>query len=387
MEDNALIQRLLFSGEGDALDFKLRQYEFENADDDKKSDLLKDILAFSNAWRTTTAYILIGVRDNPREVVGLDRNIDDSRLQQFINGKTNRPLQFSYRTIEYSGKTVGLYTIPVQDRPTYIARRFGKVKADTVYVRRGSSTTEVKPDEIAKMGSVDTAAQTHSPRLSIKLIDPEGDLTPIDVLKIRYTDFVLDLEEDEILPDFPTENFKYLLPESERHNKDYYRELVQYICEQESLASLRLEIENTGDMFADNVNIFLSFPSSKGFGIGTKESLLDIPSPDSRYRGYYAHDVQSQITYRSERGIVTAIFSIGKIQAGEKITTRRLYLFRPPEWLTEIKIRVLSDQLRSPIELTIPALIEIEQQQLTMYDIDNFAYSAIEKKVRQAEHQ
>jgi hypothetical protein len=387
MEDDTLIQRLLFSGEGDSLDFKLRQYEFENADDDKKSDLLKDILAFSNAWRTTSAYILIGVRDSPREIVGLDRNIDDSRLQQFINGKTNRPVQFSYRTIDYNGKTIGLYTVPVQERPTYIARRFGKVKAETVYVRRGSSTSEAKPDEIAKMGSADTATSPHSPKLSITLIDPDREQTSIEVLKINYTDFVLNLEEDEVLPDFPTENFKYSLPEEERHNKDYYRELVPYICEQESLASFKLEIENTGDMFADNIRIFLSVPSSEGFRIGTQESLLDLPSPDSRYPGYYLHDIQSQITFRSENSAVVAIFSVGKIQAGEKISTQRLFLFRPPECLTEIKIRILADQLRSPIELTIPSSITIEQQELTIYDIDKFMYSAIEKKIREAEEQ
>ena len=28
-----------------------------------KSDLLKDVLAFVNSWRRTTAYVLIGVRE------------------------------------------------------------------------------------------------------------------------------------------------------------------------------------------------------------------------------------------------------------------------------------------------------------------------------------
>ncbi|MEK8042969.1 ATP-binding protein, partial [Burkholderia contaminans] len=98
MEDDFLIERLLYSSEGDALDFKLQQYPFENADDDSKSSLLKDILAFANAWRTTTAYIVIGVRDGSKEVVGLDNDIDDSRLQQFVNAKVNRPIQFGYRS-------------------------------------------------------------------------------------------------------------------------------------------------------------------------------------------------------------------------------------------------------------------------------------------------
>ncbi|WP_322101788.1 ATP-binding protein [Paraburkholderia sp. J41] len=157
MEDDYLIERLLYSGEGDTLDFKLQQYPFEGADDDSKSSLLKDILAFANAWRTTTAYILIGVRDGSKEIVGLDNDIDDSRLQQFVNGKVNRPIQFGYRTLEFRGQKLGLFTIPPQDRPFYSVKSFGKVKAGTVYLRRGSSTAEANPDEIAKMGEFASA--------------------------------------------------------------------------------------------------------------------------------------------------------------------------------------------------------------------------------------
>ncbi|MCA8075986.1 AlbA family DNA-binding domain-containing protein [Burkholderia cepacia] len=157
MEDDFLIERLLYSGEGDALDFKLQQYPFENADDDSKSSLLKDILAFANAWRTTTAYIVIGVRDGSKEVVGLDNDIDDSRLQQFVNAKVNRPIQFAYRSVDFRGQTIGLFTIPPQARPFYSPKGFGKVRAGIVYVRRGSSTAEASPEEIAKMGESDSA--------------------------------------------------------------------------------------------------------------------------------------------------------------------------------------------------------------------------------------
>ncbi|WP_186178597.1 AlbA family DNA-binding domain-containing protein [Burkholderia gladioli] len=165
MEDEYLIERLLYSGEGDTLDFKLQQYPFEGADDDNRSSLLKDILAFANGWRTVTAYILIGVRDGSKEIVGLDKDIDDSRLQQFVNGKVNRPIQFGYRSLEFRGKKLGLFTIPPQDRPFYSMKAFGKVKAGTVYVRRGSSTAEAKPEEIAKMGA-SASAQAHSDKVN-----------------------------------------------------------------------------------------------------------------------------------------------------------------------------------------------------------------------------
>ncbi|MCK4165527.1 ATP-binding protein [Ralstonia pseudosolanacearum] len=187
MDDKDLIDTLLYRGEGDALDFKLQQYEFENADDDKKSSLLKDILAFANAWRDGVAYILIGIRDGTREVIGLDKDIDDSRLQQFVNGKLNRPLHFSYRSVEYEGHTLGLYTIPVQERPVYATRNFGKVKADTVYVRRGSSTAEAKPEEIARMGAA-ASVHVHVPKLQIRLVKLDEDSTPLESLEQTIVD-------------------------------------------------------------------------------------------------------------------------------------------------------------------------------------------------------
>ncbi len=61
--DTELIEHLLHEDEGVELDFKQEQYPFNNADDAAKSELLKDILAFVNAWRRSTAYILIGVEE------------------------------------------------------------------------------------------------------------------------------------------------------------------------------------------------------------------------------------------------------------------------------------------------------------------------------------
>ena len=43
--------------------------------------MLKDILAFANSWRTTTAYILVGVEEvmgGRSNVVGYRRHLDDA---------------------------------------------------------------------------------------------------------------------------------------------------------------------------------------------------------------------------------------------------------------------------------------------------------------------
>ena len=61
--NNSLFEQLLYAEEGDALDFKQEQYAFVRATDEEKSEIVKDILGFANAWKRSTAYILIGVKD------------------------------------------------------------------------------------------------------------------------------------------------------------------------------------------------------------------------------------------------------------------------------------------------------------------------------------
>lgn len=137
------VEALLLEGESTTLDFKREQYRFIGAADAEKSELLKDTLAFANAFRRTDAYILIGVEDVPGSramVVGLASHIDDATLQQFVNTKTNRPVEFSYSAIEFDGRPIGIIHIPLQQRPVYLMKDFGKLEKEKVYLRRGSST-------------------------------------------------------------------------------------------------------------------------------------------------------------------------------------------------------------------------------------------------------
>ena len=93
--DHDLIESLLFEEEGVELDLKRDQYKFAKANDEEKSELLKDILAFANAWRRSDAFILIGVQEvkgDRSNVVEISDLLDDAAVQQFVNSKTNRPV-------------------------------------------------------------------------------------------------------------------------------------------------------------------------------------------------------------------------------------------------------------------------------------------------------
>ncbi len=137
-----LLEQLLREAEGPALDFKRDQYPFDGAADELKSELLKDILAFANAWRRSDAYIVIGVEETDgvcTAVVGVASHLEDANLQQFVSAKAQRPVHFAYHAVEYQGKQLGMIHIPLQQRPCFVRRRFGRVESGTVYVRRGSA--------------------------------------------------------------------------------------------------------------------------------------------------------------------------------------------------------------------------------------------------------
>src|SRR5437764_9294446 len=158
--ESRLFERLLYEEESTALDFKKEQYRFVKATDEEKSELLKDILGFANAWRRSEGYILIGVEDvrgGRANVVGIPAtdHLDDHSVQQFVNNLTNRPVRFHYEAFGFEGKQVGIIRIDEQTRPIYLKKDYGKLKKNEVYVRRGSSTDPRKPaslDEIAQMG-------------------------------------------------------------------------------------------------------------------------------------------------------------------------------------------------------------------------------------------
>lgn len=174
------IQQLCFEGESNRLDYKREQYLFIKAADSDKEELLKDILAMANAFRSQIAYILIGVEqqsDGAGIINGIAKSdfIDDAKLQQFVYGKTNRPIEFhSYSVPINDNAIIQVIEIPVQkERPYCLRKQFGSIDTKTVLLRIGSSTRPATPDEIAKMGREEIILQNQRD-IDISLIVPQN---------------------------------------------------------------------------------------------------------------------------------------------------------------------------------------------------------------------
>ncbi len=160
------IQQLCMEGESNRLDYKRDQYPFVGVSDPEKTELLKDILAMANAFRSQIAYILIGIEqqlDGTGKAIGIskDQFIDDASLQQFVNGKTNRPIEFQSYSVQIDeAKIVQVIEIPIQkERPYYSRKQFGSIKPAEVELRISSTTRPAIPDEIARMGKEEQAIQ------------------------------------------------------------------------------------------------------------------------------------------------------------------------------------------------------------------------------------
>jgi Putative DNA-binding domain len=252
-----LIENLLYQSEGTALDFKKEQYFFQKATDEQKSELLKDILAFANSWRQDEAYIVIGVeevvggRQNP---IGTEDHFDDSRLQQFINGKTNRQVNLAYEVHLFEGKKIGIIRIPKQERPIYAVKNYGKVQKEVVYYRSGSSTAIANPDDIARMGK-DSVPQILAPIMDLKFVDLKNRNvlgTDIKIPSLSYG------QPKNALPDYriqkPHSYFDSLSIVKQVH-AGYWRDKEEYIRMINLLKPIGFMIQNQSNTLASNVRV------------------------------------------------------------------------------------------------------------------------------------
>lgn len=220
--------------------------------------MLKDILAMANAWREGTGYIVLGFKDqrpHPAEVTGITEHIDDAQLQQFVNSKVKPKLSFSYEEHLYDGKTVGLISVPKQKRPFFIGNTFGKLKSNVVYVRRGSSTDEAEPTESIAMAADDAGRTEMKVDLLVQSLD-HTDLS--DTFELDFLSFTEQFPDYERPPRLRSGAFSSLIDYSAVHirdNKDYWRELAEYLSIACAEISMKFVLRNRSQVQLSNAKL------------------------------------------------------------------------------------------------------------------------------------
>jgi hypothetical protein len=144
-----LFTEIVAAGELRKVDFKERQYNLDN--DEMKSRFVKDILCMANAGGGD-GYIILGIRDKTREVIGIHTHYDSSVLEEIVAGVIEEPIQFDYIPILYDRKRCAMIHIPTSNaRPHWPKREFGCLRKHVFYTRRASGNREASFAEIREM--------------------------------------------------------------------------------------------------------------------------------------------------------------------------------------------------------------------------------------------
>lgn len=314
--DAALFESLLHEEESETLDFKSEQYRFSKASEREKSELLKDILGFANAWRRTDAYVLIGVVEvlgGRSRVVGVSEHLQDHALQQFVYSRTNRRVSFGYRALEFEGKQVGVILVRQGERPVWLKADYGKLRKEEVYVRRGSATNPeapANPDEIAAMRQHGIPS---SPNLLVAFGHSQREEVIGSTVALRGENCRIPIASD--IPEVVVEDasgFYIAIPSLTHTNSDYYVEFAAYERFLRMAHEVRVVLVNQGGIEARDVLVELlarkdgpvglydSGPTMPRMTWSTLDSISPLAIPGRGNVPGYVDVEETEDTYKME---------------------------------------------------------------------------------------
>lgn len=390
--NNELLNALRYRSEGTDLDFKSEQYRFAGGSDFQKAELLKDILAMANAWRDGAGYILLGFKESRphlAEVVGISESIDDSRLQQFVNSKVKPKLAFRYEEHLYEGKTVGVIVIPKQKRPFFIANPYGKLKSNIAYVRRGSSTEEAEPTEVAAMALADSGRGRVL--LDLSVLTPDNEALP-ESIALSYLNF------PKKLPDYESPSEKMRLFEIRNHmwqdNRDFWREYAEYARINAALIEIKFLLTNNSEMSLSNAKLEVSVNPLDGQSVQMRAGI-DLPDePSSQWSAISGlRSLPDMLDRREARLIVDedGVQPICHVQFGSLLpgeegrSSDTLAILPSGPGKLQLRFRILAGELAVPQESERLLEITGASVSLNVADLDEMHSRALIARY-QAEH-
>jgi hypothetical protein len=358
--DNNLFETLLRENEGVSLDYKKGQYKFAGATDEEKGEILKDILAFCNAWRRSEAYVLIGVEEDKSgtaAVCGVTNHLNDHELQQFVNGKTQKPVRFSYSVFSYQEKSIGILEIPVQDRPAFLTKNYGKLHKNAVYVRRGSSTVEANPDEISKMGLTAEDSEIDL-NIELGLYDPIKSKFLGNDLVFKKSTFTL----SDKIPDY--DRRKIMAGDAvglsgilNSPNPNFYRELIRLVQFESGMSHLSFYLKNNSRQTIRNPRAEILIVKSKKIRVlhsdekpKTPEEVFNplLISPE-----IYAGIGKNEIDIKRINDLVKVEVSFKDVQPkATQITSEFISLGILGNARKHLEAKVFADNLPDPVKFS-----------------------------------
>lgn len=388
--DARLLEELLNEDESSSLDFKLGQYQLSGSSDDEKSEIVKDILAFANAWRRVDAYILIGVEEvrGGRSIVcGVTDHLGEQDLQQLVNSKTNRPIEFSYNVFPIEGKQIGVIKIPVQDRPFYLVKKYGKLNKDIVYIRRGSSTGICDVDEIARMGAANILRNS-IPAVDLQFADvnnrvEKGTEIQLNSLLLHFPDRS-QIPKIHVRRDVFAANLGSI-------NSSYYRDYADYFYFQYLMNPVSFILKNTGSTLLTNASIRFFVSDIGGVVFLTQDELPDIP----RYNilpplGNVIDSIvpKPKTLHIEKRGNDHEVrIDIGDIQPKADAISEKLYVGVEETLNITLNATIFADNLPDPIRDSLTIKFHVQEEAQSVDDLLKAIERFTEEKKREIEEE
>lgn len=370
--DLDLLEGLLHEDEGTSLDFKRAQYPFENANAEQKAELLKDILAFANSWRRTSAYILIGVEEakaGRSNIVGVKEHLDDAKLHQFVNSKTQAAVEFSYRIVQVENVEVGVIEIPLQQRPIYLKKQYDRLRENDVYIRDGSSTRVSTPDEIAKMGAQHVVEE--APQFLLEWVDlKSGKPIPPPIT----------LQTLALYPWLPDDTFSLPRPRSRLGyidippNPNYSKEVMNYAFNRAFFAGLGVQVYNNSRVAGRRIRFEGSMSKVEGLLVrdyleAQPKKYLDGIVDPSLTTNPYNHVPSSELQEYTDRWEITIDF--GDIRPHQRVvTTSPIWFGSASSLMTSLDGLLLGDNLPDPLQHSLEIQFEVEVRPMKREDVE-----------------
>jgi len=146
---DTIVKRVI-SRESSWLEFK------ESFNWNSKDKYTKSMVAFAN---NKGGYIVFGIKDKPRDLVGLQSNnfedMDEAKVTTYLNSVFAPEIVFEKFTVTLKGETVGvLYTQQATTKPVVCIKNDGVLKEAEIYYRYNTISEKIKYPEIKMMFDV-----------------------------------------------------------------------------------------------------------------------------------------------------------------------------------------------------------------------------------------
>ena len=406
------VRTLLNSTETNRVDYK-RKMGFKNGTDQQKANLLKDVLAMSNATHGDVGYLVFGVNHTltGNEIIGVEESdsVDNSRLTNYINSKTNKDIEFYYYEYVIQDKKIGILTIKPDGYVRYVTETICGTRDNAVYYRNNDTNAIMSPSEIA-----DRAIMKIRPELDVYLLCEDNDGKFSQSTKIVVQDLLLNddsvagiarrlssrLSKDQVaqlqerykelfgdpwsrLSDEQKKIFTQMTSPNVPENKEeLMRDHFEYRKKLAKLKKVCIAAHNNGRHLASNCSILIDVPKIDSNIRALAD--LDLPSEPKKYTGFSSSQSfvvsnwsragknKSEITDCGDHYLIR--LHLGTIQCGDYQITNYFYIGSEISDTIVCPYEVYYDESGGPTKDEFELIFIVEQETITYSKIRDYVF-------------